>query len=490
MPYVRDGSISDMTTEASIEPMVSTLRVVDGATVEDVTPFALALTPPAKVARGRQNEHLFFLFNPTDAATPHLCRELREIATQTYWATSGSVTAALRRATSLFNRYLFEHNLNSEPAQRCYGGLSCAVLRDNDLFLLQAGPAWACVLRGERLQCFPRGERLAHIGIGPVADVRLHHILAATGDTLLLASSALLRAAGEEGLLNVLPRAEVDSVRAGLKQLGAGANFTALIARWAPAPISRAPEVQALPQEQQPEVPPPAPLLPSEAREVRKPFGRERAAEQQVATVQPRATEQPAIREWREPRKRPSIDVGEKLVSALRWFGRGFGYVWHGVAAAGAGVAALGRWLLGAVGMTIRRTLPGPEREAYRRAQRRRPPRENPTLMMAVAAAIPVLVIAVVVVAYLRLAAQSRFQTVIKQAQEQIALAQSAEADSEEARAHWEQALQHVEIAAALQPDDASTQALRQQAREALDLLDRIERLTLSQLVDFGSSNA
>jgi hypothetical protein len=110
--------------------------------------------------------------------------------------------------------------------------------------------------------------------------------------------------------------------------------------------------------------------------------------------------------------------------------------------------------------------------------------------MMAVAGAIPILVIAVVTVAYLRLAVQSRFQSVIEQVEGEIALAQAAEADSEEARAHWEQALQQIEIAAALQPEDAFTQALRQQVREALDQLDRIERLTLSQLVDFGSSSA
>jgi hypothetical protein len=222
---------------------------------------------------------------------------------------------------------------------------------------------------------------------------------------------------------------------------------------------------------------------------VREPFERERATEQQVAGAEPHPTEQLPIREWREARKRPSIDLGRKLVSALRSLGQGLGYLWHGVAAAGAGVLALGRWLAGAIGVTIRRTLPGPERQAYRQVQRRLPPNENPALMMAIAAAIPIFVVAIVTVAYLRLGAQSRFQGIIKQAEEQIALAQVAGADSEQARVHWEQALQQIESAAALQPDDASTQTLREQAREALDRLDRIERLTLSQLVDFGSSS-
>jgi hypothetical protein len=177
-------------------------------------------------------------------------------------------------------------------------------------------------------------------------------------------------------------------------------------------------------------------------------------------------------------------------MDALSRLGQGLGYLWHGVAAAGAGFTALAKWLAGAIGMTIRRTLPGPEREAYRRAHRRSAPKENPGVMMAVATAIPILVIVVVIVAYLRLAVQSRFESATKRAEEQIVLAQSAEADSEEARAHWEQALQQVETAAALQPEDTSTQALREQAREALDRLDGVQRLTLSQLVDFGSSGA
>jgi hypothetical protein len=323
-----------------------------------------------------------------------------------------------------------------------------------------------------------------------MADVRLHHVLASAGDTLLLASPALLQKTDREGLVQALARPDVATVRGSLEELGAGADVAALIARWAPAPITGSAEVQALSPARHLQMRSSTPADSAEAREVRKPPERARAVERQASKAQPLVTELPPVRERRKPRKRISIDVGKKLMGALRPLGRGLGYVWHAVAAVGAGVAALGKWLIGAMATTIRRTLPGAERKAYGGAHRRRPPKENPTVMVAVAAAIPILVIAVVTVAYLRLAAQSRFQAVIKQAEEQIALAQSAEANSEEARAHWEQALQQTEIAVALQPDEASAQALREQAREALDQLDGIERLTLSQLVDFGSSRA
>ena len=480
--------ISAVFAEVPVEPSVSALCVVDGVTVEDATPFAQASTPPSDVVRDRQNEKLFFLVNPTDAGTPRLCRELHEVATQTYWATSGSVTAALRRAVSLANVYLFEHNLNADPNQRCYAGLSCAVLRDNDLFLLQAGPACACVLQGGRLQCFPLGERLAHIGIRPVADVRLHHALASPGDTLLLTSCALLQKAGTEGLLRVLRRVEVESIKTGLEQLGKGADFAALIVRWAPAQDTQSEEAPSASEVPSRKAPSPVDKVPAETSAARAPAERELESMPRYDTEQLDASDLRTGLEGREPRSRPSINVGAMLGRALRPLGRVLGYAWHGFAAVLAGVAALGRWFIGAVAMTIRRTLPGPQREAYRQAHRRLPPKEHPTGMMVVAAAIPILVAAVVTVAHLTLAAESRFQAVVRQAEGQIALAESERSGSEEARAHWQRALQQIDVADALRPEDPYVQTMREQAQNALDRLDRIERLALRQLVDLGAS--
>lgn len=150
---------------------------------------------------------------------------------------------------------------------------------------------------------------------------------------------------------------------------------------------------------------------------------------------------------------------------------------------------ALGKWLLGATATTMRSLLPGSKRTAYRKTRQHPPPEENRIVMTAIAAAIPVVILIVVLVAYRAFATESRLQGILSQVEEQIALAQAAGADTEEARPHWERALRQAEAAATLQPDEPSTQALQAQAREALDRLDRIERVVLTQLVDFGSSN-
>ncbi len=491
MPGTGSRSAADDAAAASIELIASTLRVVDGVVLDDAQPFAAAL-PPTRVARGRQDEHLLFFLQPTGVASPHLCRELREIVARVYWATAGSVTAALRRAASSANRFLFEHNLNAEPSDRCYGGLSCVVIRHKDLFLLQAGPGWACILQAKKLTCLPRGASLAHLGIGPLADVRLNHVLAAVGDTLLLASPALLREAGEDGLVGVLGREDVADAMEGLEQWGSSADFTALVVRWERARTAEVSVPQDFPAEHRSEAPAPVPRPATRPHQVPEPVDEQEVpvVERTVVEPTPGDRQQPTTREPKPPKKDLVIAVWRVLRSILRGAARGLSTLWHAVAAVVSGLVALGKWLIAAIGKTIRNTLPGLDRTGGHRAHRRPPPQENRAVSIGVAIGIPLLVAGVIAVAHVKLAARSRFEGVIRQAEEHVALAQTAGVGSEEARAHWEAALEQTETAVALQPEDAAAQVLLDQVRDALDRLDGIERLTLTQLADFGSSSA
>ncbi|HIC94933.1 MAG TPA: hypothetical protein EYP09_11920 [Anaerolineae bacterium] len=427
-------------TPLPIEPIVGTLRVVSGMRLEDACPLAAALTPPPRAARGREGEHLFILLDLTGPASPHLYRQLRDVVAQTYWSTSGSITAALRQAVAAANRHLFQTNLHTAPSDRCYGGLTCAVLHGNDLFILQAGPTWACVLRGEHLACFPRGDEPPPLGIGPLADVRLYHIFVALGDTLLLAPPSLVQEAGDVGLARVLPRAEMKEVLAGLEQVGAGADFAALVVRWAlPGEAPAVSEIEA-----------PQPL-PRPRREPPRPEPRPRP----------------------KPGRKPGPSLGERMKGGLRSMGRG--------------IAAAGAWLGGVMSTLFRRMLPGPEREARRRERAPRPiPEENRAVMMAIAIGIPIVLAIIVALAYLWFGTEARFHSFINQAEEEIALAQAAGPISQGARPHWEAALEHANAAATVRPDDPAATALQAQAQAALDLLDGIVRLTPVQLWDFG----
>ncbi len=435
-----------------IEPVVGTLRVAGGARL-DGAPCAVAPTPPPRAARGRAGERLFILLDLPGPASPYLYRELREVVAQTYWSTAGSTTAALRQAAAAASRHLFRSNLRSDPSSQCYGSLVCAVLRSDDLFILQAGPAQPCVLREGRVERFG-GEELPPLGMGPLAKVHLHHTFVGVGDTLLLASPALVQGADSAGLARVLRRAGVEEILAGLEQIGAGADFAALVVRW------------ALPGEA-PAADQPAPR-PSALASLRRRHSVE-PRESPTPTPKPRARPKPV--------RRPGPGLGERM-------GRGIRRIGHGVAAAGV-------WLVGGMIGLFRRMLPGPEREAHRRARAPRPiPKENRTLMLAVAVGIPILVAIVVALAYRSFGKEARFQRLLNQAEQEITLAQDAGGALEEARPHWEAALDYASKAVEWQPDDPLAAVLRDQAQAALDALDNVVRLMPIHLWDFGPSTS
>lgn len=456
--------------------------------------FAAVLTPPAGASRARAEERLLFLFNPLGEGAPLPRRDPGNLVRDTYWGTPGSVTAALRRAMAVANRHLLDYNLKADRSDRCYAGIALAVLSDGDLFLLQAGPAWSCILQEQQFTCFPRGEKLSPLGIGPVADVRLRHTLVAPGDTLLLAPHILLRATDQEKLCRALSRTSVSQVADALRGLSDD-EFAAVVARCSIAPEADLPSTKRRPRARRFEGSSPAvgqggqQARPSEGtgRQTRLtgPQGPERTLAHEEERVSP-----PVGRWFHTTFIRAFGALMTGLRAAGRYFAKCLTWVWHSLAAGGAGMLALGRWLMGAVGVTIRSMLPGTHPATTQRVRRPPPPKENRRVMTGVAIAIPVVIIVAVVLAYRQFAAASRFEGLVNQAQEQIALAQAAETDSEEARLHWEAALQQIETAATLQPEDSVAQDLRDQAREALDGLNRIKRLTLIRLASFGSSSS
>jgi hypothetical protein len=482
------------------DPVFGTLRVA-GGTRWDAAPCAVMMAPPPRVARGRADERLFILLDLTGPVTPHLYREMREVVAQEYWSTSGSVTAAMRQAAAAANRHLFQFNLSVDSSNRCYGGLICAVLHGEDIFIVHAGPGRACVLRRNQFDCFPRGGELPHLGMGVVADVRLYHAFAAVGDTLLLASSSLARAAGDAGLARVLPRADVDEVLTGLEQVGAGVDFIALVARLVlPAPAPRAvatPRASVVPS--QPTVAPPQPEVPADREtswrsiSARVTEGLQRTRSQTTRAepldLPPAPVSKPPV--LPEPARKPGSALGERVWKDVQVVGRGFGErvkdgartVGHAIVAAGAAVAAGARAL-------FHRILPGAERGAQRQARQPRPvPKENRVVMMGVAIGIPILMGIFVLAVWFTSGKQAQFESLITLAEAEKQQAQTTNVVSE-TRKHWDLVLDYTRQAANLQPGSPAIAELQEQALKAIDELDGIVRLAFVELGNFGEGSA
>ena len=215
------------------EPVIVALRITSGERWADAGLSITALMPESRVARGREGERLYLLLDLSGSYQPDLYRDLCQKAGSIYWSTSGSITAAVRQAAFVANLHLFQSNLNAGPVDRCYGGLALVVWRDDELFILQAGPVQACVMQRGKLHCFGLGDKSVLVGVGPRTSVRLDHAYFHSGDSLLVASAALIRETEQDALARAMLRPEVDEVIHELEQVGPKTNTALLLMRLA-----------------------------------------------------------------------------------------------------------------------------------------------------------------------------------------------------------------------------------------------------------------
>jgi hypothetical protein len=472
-----------------IEPVVGTLCVAEG-TRRNTAPCAAMLTLPPWAERSREGDYLFLLLDLSGQAPPRLYREMREVIARAYWSTGGSITAALRQAATAANRQLFQFNLHAASSDRCYGSLACAVLRGEDFFILVAGPSQACVLRRGQFEFFPRDGELPYLGMGRLADVQLYHTFAAVGDTLLLASPGLAKAVDVAGLNRVLPRTDIQEVMAGLEQVGAGADFTALVGRLglpAEASSSMAAQVE-VPAIREPAHPTLRERISERLKRARPEedleeegfpsfLSRERPVE--PLRVAGERESPPAPKPEPQPQPKP-IRTGPTLSERLK----------DGARTVGGGIAVAAERLARGTRTLLRRMLPGPDREARRRARpQREPPKENPIVMLSAAVGILLLVIVVVVLALGTLGGAERFRGLVNQADQARREAERAQAigDDSTARAYWEKVLDLAGKAVEMQPEGSEAIGLQAKAQAALDDLDGVVRLQITEVGHLGS---
>ena len=106
-------------------------------------PGLVTVAPPQRAARGREGDHLF-IYLTLAGNKPFALDEYTKIISQmtgSFYATSGSLTAALRTTADTLNQTLLNRNL-STTGQGHYivGRLVLGVLRGSRLVIVQSGP--------------------------------------------------------------------------------------------------------------------------------------------------------------------------------------------------------------------------------------------------------------------------------------------------------------------------------------------------------------
>jgi hypothetical protein len=387
-----------------------------------------------------------------------------------YYEWRGSITAGLQHALREANNWLFEENRNSLPGEQWAAGASCAVLRDTDLFVAQAGPAAAFLAQEEEVQRFPDVSPwldglppaemdAAALGERRDLNVVLFHSQVQPGDALLLTESGLVTHVSAPEWTSIMATDSPLELLDTLATAGKGYDLSALAVRFGGEPAATAPppvpkgDAEAAPLVEQAEGTEPSPVaVEDRLRSVPKaviaglvafwaailPYFR-RLIPDRTDLQPPTWRQSTAVTSKEEPKKRPATKSASK---AKRQRG---------------------------AAKKPRRTPPKPSApsETLRR------------VLIGVAVTIPVIVAVVVLVVVLRRGQMNRAElnALWEQASAQWDLAQTT-TDAPTVRARLTEAENQLNQLIALQPDHTEALDLKKRVQSRLDEINQVRRIS------------
>ena len=197
-------------------------------------PGLLAQPAPQKAARGRERDYLFIhltLTGQSDEATD-LAQELVEAMAKQFFASTGSVTSAIRRAVLDSNAQLQRHNMTARSSHE--GALSCAVMHGGELYSLQVGEGIAFLGHNFGVERLPARapDVLTPLGRSAGIDIRFAFHQLQNGDMMLLTDPRSAHLTGES-LAPVLVDSEIESGLESLMDVLAGDSARLLLVEFA-----------------------------------------------------------------------------------------------------------------------------------------------------------------------------------------------------------------------------------------------------------------
>jgi hypothetical protein len=195
-------------------------------------------------ARGRERGALYIQVQILEqrAGREVMADRLAQTVQEAYSRQRGSVTAGLQRAIHQTNHLLFSENENSLPGDRWTAGITCAVLRDEHLFVAQAGPAALFVAHQGEIIRYPFSSPwlddpaleetdVVPLGRGPEVDIDLFYSGVTRGDTIVLVDWRTAQRLPADSWPRILSGRPVEAVLSRLLAAAEGHELAALAAR-------------------------------------------------------------------------------------------------------------------------------------------------------------------------------------------------------------------------------------------------------------------
>ncbi|HEX7587214.1 MAG TPA: hypothetical protein VF478_02770, partial [Anaerolineae bacterium] len=182
-----------------------------------------------------------------------LARELIETTRREYAASRGSIMLGLTQAIRAANEVIYSLNANSPQEVRRIAGITAAILREDELFIAQAGPGLTCLVRGYILQRYPEtspwfdpneealgqmmqsgsfpSEGAVPLGKRPTYTPDQFHVSLQAGDTIVLATRSLNHLLSDEELVDTLAQRHPDEIITNLEDLAGAADLSVIAIR-------------------------------------------------------------------------------------------------------------------------------------------------------------------------------------------------------------------------------------------------------------------
>jgi hypothetical protein len=218
----------------------------------------------SRFGKGRSRGNLYLVVEVSGpvAGRDVIAKQLAQTMRDAYYGWRGSVTAGLQEAVREANNLLFEENRISLPGEQRTAGVSCIALRDDDMFVAQAGPAAVYLMQEEDVLRIPDvspwldripPEQMEAVALGERRDVNvaLFHTTVAGGDTVLLVNDGLARLVPDANWPDILRQRPVESLLEEVLAAGRGSDLSALVVRLGEEAVDRAPARVAPPPARQ-----------------------------------------------------------------------------------------------------------------------------------------------------------------------------------------------------------------------------------------------
>lgn len=152
-------------------------------------PGLLALNPPRKTARGREQDRLIVYLTLAGSVTytPAEYGQMTAQIAERFYSTNGSITMGLKTAVESLNTYLVERN---RSGQYSVAALVLAALRGNSLYITQCGPTHAYwLMNGEARHFYDAGLAGKGLGLNEKAQMYFAQVNLNPNDRILFCAA-------------------------------------------------------------------------------------------------------------------------------------------------------------------------------------------------------------------------------------------------------------------------------------------------------------